>query len=110
MKRTLVAILAAVALMGTVRAQTPSIKAGPPPGLQQLTEVEKLKLENVQLKFTQLSQQMQEIQKAQMDLRTQYQGLVTAIEKEHPGFTVGGNGELVAKPAPKEEPKPEVKK
>ena len=107
MKRTILAFVFAAAMLSAV-AQTPPPAAGP-----QLTEVEKLKLENVQLKFTQLSQQMQEIQKTQMDLRNQYQSLVADIEKEHPGFTVGGNGELVAKPKPAEPkavPKPEVKK
>lgn len=111
MKRILFVFLAAVALMGTVRAQTPIVNA-PPPG-PKLSEVEKLKIENLQLKFTQLSQEMQAAQQKQQELRTQFTEILAEIEKEHPGYTVGGtNGaELVPKPAPpKEAPKPEVKK
>jgi hypothetical protein len=117
MKRLFLALLAAVTLLGTVRAQTPPIVNGKPPGMQQLSEVEKLKIENIQLKFTQLSQEMQAAQQKQQELRTQFTELVGEIEKEHPGFTVGGNGsaELVPKPitppaTPMKEVKPEAKK
>lgn len=103
MKKVLAVIFAAAMLCIPVRSQTPPPAAGP-----HLNEVEKLKIENIQLKFTQLSQEMQAAQQKQQELRTQYMELVAGIEKEHPGYTVGGNGDLVAKP--KEAPKPEVKK
>lgn len=45
-----------------------------------LTLLEKVKLENLQLKFYLLQQQ-------QTDLQNQYQALVQGIVAEHPGFT-----------------------
>ena len=114
MNRVLIALLAAVALMGTVRAQQPPIQPGPPPTTEKLSEVEKLKIENLQLKFTQLTQQMQQAQSEQQKLGEQYRALLADIEKEHPGYTVSGNAELVKKQAPpappKVEAKPDVKK
>jgi hypothetical protein len=111
MRRLLLsATIAAVTLIG--RAQTPPVQPGPPP-TPHLSEVEKLKIENLQLKFTQLTQQMQQAQTEQQKLGQQYQALLADIEKEHPGFTVGQSGDLIPKPAPaapKVEAKPEVKK
>ena len=86
-------ILAVVAFSATVRAQQPV------PVSPVLTEVEQLKLENINLRFTALQQQIQQVQQ-------QAQQLVVAIEAAHPGFNVNfQTGQLTPKPKPVEPPK-----
>ena len=46
---------------------------------QDLSELERTKIENLQLKYTLLKAQEQELQ-------NQYNALVMGIEKEHPGY------------------------
>lgn len=66
----------------------------------QLSEVEKLKLENLNLKYAALQRTIQDAQKEQQQLGAEYRELAAAIRKEYPGFMLGGNGELVAEPKP----------
>lgn len=75
----------------------------------QLSEVEKLKLENMNLKYAALQRTIQDAQKEQQELGSEYQALVALIRKEHPGLMLGGNGNLVAEPKPTPAPKPQEK-
>ena len=66
-----------------------------PTPLPTLTEVESLKLENLQMKFTLLSQQQQQLQQT-------YTSLIQTILAEHPGYTWdAANSRLM--PIPKSE-------
>lgn len=73
--------------------------AGKPPGapvreaMPQLSELERAKLENLQLKFQLLNAQQQQLQAA-------YSGLVQQIQAEHPGF-VWDAGASTLRPVPK---------
>jgi len=80
--------------------------AQPAPSAPSLSEVERLRLENIQLKFTNDQTAIQQIQKELETLRAQYQAEVAEVEKAHPGFTVGNDGKLTEKPkaAAKSEP------
>ena len=100
MKRLVIIFLALA--MPVFAQQPPTAPTGP-----QLTEVQKLKLENIQLKYTQLTMTIQEAQKQQEGLSKEYQTLSLEIGKEHPGYMLDGSGNLV--PAPKAEKPKEVK-
>ena len=75
-------------------APVPSaVPDGAAPTLPTLTELQKAKLENLQLKFTLLQQQ-------QTQLQGEYQTLVQTIVAEHPGFRWDAqSSSLVAVPA-----------
>jgi hypothetical protein len=79
-----------------------------PPATPQLTEVQKLKLENIQLKYTQLTMTIQEAQKQQEGLSKDYQAIALEVSKEHPGYMLSQGGNLVPAPKAPERPK-EVK-
>ena len=69
------------------------LAAAAPAQAPSLTELQKAKLENLQLKFTLLQQQ-------QTSLQGEYQTLVQSIVAEHPGFQWNPqSGSLVAVPA-----------
>jgi hypothetical protein len=85
-----IALLVGAALLA---AQAPKAPA-PAPAAPALTEVESLKLENINLKFDALSRQMTE-------LRQEYAALAAQLAAEHPGYALAPNGTLV--PAPKKE-------
>ena len=85
-----------------------------------LTEAETLKIENAQLKFQVLEDQIQTAKANQASVRAQYKAVTDAIEQEHPGYSVnfptGSTPVLVKKPEPPKteapktaEPKPAVK-
>ena len=111
--RLMITVLALMALAMTTAAQTvkpaypaPAITQGPAhpapaitpvpaqPALgQDLSELERTKIENLQLKYTLLKAQEQELQ-------NQYNALVMGIEKEHPGYVWNPTtGALMKKPA-----------
>jgi septal ring factor EnvC (AmiA/AmiB activator) len=71
----------------------------PPPPV--LSEVEQLKLENIQLKGAQLQTQMKDLQEQFLKLQADYKDLTDQIAREHPGFV--WNGQALT-PAPKEAP------
>jgi len=89
MKRTssIFGLILATALTLPAFAQTkpaPAKPAAPAPQLAsvpqaQITEFEKLKLENIQLKFSLLQVQ-------QKQLQAEYQSTIQAIVAEHPGY------------------------
>ena len=93
-----------LASASVVHSQTLPVKTVP-----DLTQVEKLKIENIQLKFAQALQAEKSAQELEAALRAQYQELLTSVEKENPGYTLDPTtGKLVVKP---EEKKPvETKK
>lgn len=94
MKRVIFIVVAVVMLsVGTVHSQQPA----------QLTEVEKLKLENMQLK-------MQVAQYQFRDLQQQYQQITVQVGQAHPGYMLDQQGNLVAAPKPPKEVKPETPK
>ena len=116
--RLMITVLALMALAMTTAAQTvkpaypaPAITpvpahpapAYPAPAItpvpaqpalgQDLSELERTKIENLQLKYTLLKAQEQELQ-------NQYNALVMGIEKEHPGYVWNPTtGALMKKPA-----------
>lgn len=101
----LLVTLAVVPLLGQANpknekpAPSPSAAQAAPP---QLTETQRLQVENLQLKNTLLQRQMAEIQ-------AEFSALVEAIDKEHPGWLYNPQaGQFV--PKPKAEGKPEGKK
>jgi hypothetical protein len=84
---------------------SPPTVAGAPvrEALPQPTEVQRLKLENLQLKATLLSQQQQALQQ-------EYGALVQAIIAEHPGYIWNPQtASLQPAPKPAPQPKPAVK-
>ena len=100
--RLMITVLALMALAMTTAAQTPvtaqhapaitPVPAQPALG-QDLSELERTKIENLQLKYTLLKAQEQELQ-------NQYNALVMGIEKEHPGYVWNPTtGALMKKPA-----------
>ena len=94
-------ILAVVALSAPVCAQQPA-QPTPPAAHPQLTEVEQLKLENINLRFNALQNQIQQVQQ-------QAGQLVQTIEDAHSGYSLNfQTGQLTPKPKPAEL-KPEVK-
>ena len=94
MKRTstIFGLILATALTVPAFAQTkPAPPAKPAPQLAvvpalQPTDVEKLTLENIQLKFSLLQTQLAQLQTEQKKLQTEYQTTVAAIVAEHPGY------------------------
>lgn len=98
MKRiSLVFCLVLASITGYAQSPTP-----------QLSEIEKLKLQNLALLYKDDATAIAQLQAQEATLRIQYTALVVEVEKAHPGFTVdpSGNTEpvLIAKP------KAEVKK
>lgn len=83
-----------------VLCATGSIAFAQPP---QLSEVERLKIENLQLKATVDQTRMQQLQNEMGDIEKQYREIVADVEKAHPGYTLNGT-QLVEKPK-KAEPK-----
>jgi len=68
-----------------------------------LSQSEALHIENIQLKMTILRQQ-------EMQLTQEYENLIDAIQKEHPGFTVNRQtNQLMALPKPAPMPAPAPK-
>ena len=96
-------------LLGTALLVAQQKPTQPVPGQPQLSEVEKLKLENLNLKFAALQRTIQDAQKEQQELGSEYQALAATIRKEYPGFMLGGDGNLVAEPKPAPAPKPQEK-
>lgn len=104
---------AAILLVCSLAAPTTSIFAvhaaqsvamPPASGAPEPTENEKLRLENLQLKFSALQAQ-------QMDLQNQYVALIRQIEAEHPGFTFNlQTGKLTPVVAPQTKPATEPAK
>ena len=93
MKRTstIFGLILATAVSLPAFAQTKSAPVKPAPPVVSVqtpepTEVEKLKLENIQLKFTLLQTQLQALQTEQQKLQGEYQAAVQAITSEHPGY------------------------
>ena len=85
-------ILAFVILSAsTVRSQTPAVPAAKP--VPQLTEVETLKVQNFVLKYQQLQAAIDQLQQQQTALRNSYQVLLTSVETEYPGYTVGNSAD-----------------
>ncbi len=68
------------ALPPATKAEHTAAPAIPAEALPQPTEFEKLQLENIQLKFSILTGQQQQLQ-------TQYSSLIQKIVSEHPGTT-----------------------
>lgn len=88
-------LLGAALLLAQTKQTTPPqksdvAKAAPTVAL---TEVEQLKLENLTLKASLLSQQQQQLQQ-------QYGALVAEIQKAHPGYVLSPAGTLVPAPKP----------
>jgi TolA-binding protein len=91
-------ILAVVAFSAPVRAQQLS-QTTPTVASPMLTEVEQLKMENINLRFTALQNQIQQVQQ-------QAQQLIVSIETAHPGYSLNfQTGQLTPKPKPVEPPK-----
>lgn len=113
MLTTLLLLLAAIAVVAQTKAPEPTKPTTPAP---QLTEIQKLKMENLTLKFNQLQAQIRDAQQEQQKLGEEYKALVAEVSKEHPGYSVDAQGNLVKVPTKataeivKPEAKPEVKK
>ena len=115
-----IVLIAILFLTSLAAAQTLAVQPPTPKPVPQLSELEKLKIENLQLRFEKDAQAIQQISQDQAGIRNQFQTLKTDIEKEYPGYTVEptGNSEpnLIPKPtlppaAPTPKPAaPEVKK
>jgi uncharacterized protein YlxW (UPF0749 family) len=70
-----------------------------------LSEVEQLKVENLQLKFAPLARELETVQKEMRDLQQKYEDMRAQIESEYPGYTFSADGKsLVKKPAPPPDP------
>ena len=104
MQSRFIGLVLAAVLSVPVFAQTAPVKVPPP----ELTQIEKLQLENIQLKFDKAVQTELAAKTLETTLKSQYQDLVTKFEKENPGFTLdpSGNGAVI----PKTEAKSAVKK
>lgn len=77
-------------------------------GAPALTELEKLRIENIGLKNTIISlqksllqAQAQLVDKGGDAIKEVQNALVLDVQKAHPGYTLNGDGALVAIPAPK---------
>lgn len=77
-------------------------KAAPVPIL---TAAESEALASLQGDYNDLEKQRQEIVTKLQAVGAKYQKFAEAVAKEHPGFMLGPNGNLVEQPKPKEEPK-----
>jgi hypothetical protein len=69
----------------------------------QLSELQKLKVQNLELKFKDDTNAINALTSDQANIRAQYSDLLKKIEDEFPGFTVdvtGADPVLVPKPAP----------
>jgi hypothetical protein len=98
--------LGALLAAGVVVAQGPAPTTGG--GVPQLTELEKVKIENIGLKNTIISlqksllqAQAQLVDKGGDAIKETQNMLVLDVQKAHPGYTLNGDGALVAIPAPK---------
>ena len=84
-------------------AYTVAAQQAPPQPAPQLTELQKVKLENIQLKFQGLQVQIQELQK-------QYSEIAQEVSAQHPGYMLDQSGNLILAPKPPEaKPKAEAK-
>ena len=84
-------------------AYTVAAQQAPPQPAPQLTELQKVKLENIQLKFQGLQAQVQDLQK-------QYTAIAQEVSQQHPGYMLDSQGNLIPAPKPPEaKPKAEVK-
>lgn len=99
MKRLVIIFLA---LAMPVFAQQP-----PAPG-PQLTEIQKLKLENLQLKYNQAEMMKKQAMDQEAQLMKDFQALSLEVGKEHPGYMLDPQGNLTPAPKAAEKPK-EVK-
>lgn len=96
MKRTssIFGLILAASILTPAFAQTKPAPAKPVAPAPQLavapapapTDVEKLTLENIQLKFSLLQTQLKALQTEQGNLQKEYQSTVLAIVAEHPGY------------------------
>lgn len=107
--------LFAVALGHAQTASGPAVALGPAQPVptigttaSALTELEKVKIENLTLKSTiiGLQKSLLQTQNALLDksgeqVKVEESRLITDIQKAHPGFTVGSDGGLIALPAEK---------
>jgi hypothetical protein len=86
----------------------PSEIAAPKPAAP--TELERTKLENIQLRMALLQQEEMSLPQRRQELQVQYGEIIQAIERENPGYVWNPQtGSLVPKPIPAPAPKPEKK-
>jgi hypothetical protein len=91
-----------IVMLGAYTVAAQQVPPQPPSG-PQLTELQKVKLENIQLKFQGLQVQIQELQK-------QYSEIAQEVSAQHPGYMLDQAGSLIPAPKPSEaKPKAEVK-
>lgn len=91
---TLLSLLAIPAIAQNPFQKAPAAKPPTATLPPVLTEVQKLKLENIQLKFSVIQSQQQQLQ-------TEYQALVQQLLAEHPGYRWDAQTQsLVAVPTP----------
>lgn len=97
-----------------LKPPTPPPAAATPAAPAEPTELERTKLENIQLRMALLQQEELSLPQRRQELQQQYGMIVQQIEREHPGYVwnpqAGGLVAVpVAKPAEKK-PAPEAKK
>ena len=80
----------------SVFAQAPA-KVDVKPDPAQLTQIELLELKNIQLDFSGTQAQIQLSQVKLQNLQSAFQQLAAQIEKDHPGYRLNDQGQLVAK-------------
>ena len=96
----------AQAPVGRQQPPVPVTKPEPPATpAPPLTAAESEALTSLQGDYNDLEKQRQEIVTKQQAVGAKYQKFAEAIAKEHPGFMLGPNGNLVEQPKPKDEPK-----
>ncbi len=98
MKKFVIVAALAFSLSPLAYAKEKEQPTAQPTAQPQITEVEKLTIENIQLKATPLQAQLKA-------LRDQFDAVMSQIEAEHPGFTYDGN-RLVPKPTAPVQPAP----
>ena len=98
MKRIIAITIVMLGAYTVAAQQTPP----QPPSVPQLTELQKVKLENIQLKFQNLQAQSQDLQK-------QYAAIAQEASQQHPGYMLEQSGNLVPAPKAEEKAKPVVK-
>jgi uncharacterized protein (DUF2236 family) len=111
-----VALFDAFASAQTVKPATTSATSAAPaqpsagqvtqPVSADLTEAEKAKLENLQLKFSLLGMQKKQIPADEQQLQQAYSDLIRKIQVDHPGFYWDAQAAAL-KPIPKPAPAPD---